>query len=154
MATPGPGRAGDDVQLLGRDGRADQYDRADAGHRVVDARGHVQVAGGDLRAGLGERLRRRLRRVLHQHPHRHVLLSQQPGRLGTDLSRGCHENHDGASPDQEMSYVTQYRDWKLGCQTQKSGTMDTMRSEVQDRPRLTAQGAADPGHGSLRRPPG
>jgi hypothetical protein len=46
----GAGRGADDVQLLGGDGRANQYDGFDARHRRVDARGHVQVPGGDFRA--------------------------------------------------------------------------------------------------------
>lgn len=39
-----------------------------------------------------------------------------------------------------MSYVTHYRDFKMGCQTQKSGTVGTMESEEPGRPRLTAKG--------------
>jgi TetR/AcrR family transcriptional repressor of nem operon len=39
-----------------------------------------------------------------------------------------------------MGYMTHYHSQKMGCQTQKSGTMGTMGSEGQGRPRLTAKG--------------
>jgi AcrR family transcriptional regulator len=39
-----------------------------------------------------------------------------------------------------MSYATQYRSLKMGCQTQKSSTVETMESEEQGRPRLTVKG--------------
>ena len=39
-----------------------------------------------------------------------------------------------------MSYATHYGDFKMGCQTQKSGTVGTMESEEPGRPRLTAKG--------------
>ena len=56
MAGAGAGGAGDDVQLLGGHGRADQDHGADALHRVVDARRDLQVPSGDLRARVGQRL--------------------------------------------------------------------------------------------------
>ena len=39
-----------------------------------------------------------------------------------------------------MSYVAQYRDLRMGCQTQNSGTVGIVESDEPGRPRLTAKG--------------
>jgi hypothetical protein len=106
MACVGPGGAGDDVEFLGGHGRAGQHHAADAAHRLIDAGRHAQVTGGDLGAGLGQRLGRGLRRVPHQHPDGRVPLAEQAGRLGAGLPGCCHENHDEPLPSPRMGYRT------------------------------------------------
>ena len=118
-----------------------EYHRADVGHRGVYGRGHGQVPGGDISApAAASALAAAVSGSPHQHPHRRVLLAQQPGRLGADLSRGRHKNHNGPPRSRKMSYATHYGDLKMGCQTQKSGTVGTMESEEPGRPRLTVKG--------------
>jgi hypothetical protein len=87
----GAGGAGYDVQFLAGHGRADQYHGADAGHRVVNGGGHVQVTLGDLRARLGQR--RRLRRVAHQNPDGLLERGHRPAGSGdvADLMRYMRE---------------------------------------------------------------
>ena len=88
----GPDGARDDVQLLRGHGRADQDDRSDARHRLVDARRDVQVADGDLGPRVGQRLR--LVWVACQHADGHLPQDQRAHGFGADLPGRRYEDHD------------------------------------------------------------
>jgi hypothetical protein len=93
----GPGRAGDDVQFLGRNGRAHEHNGGDTRHRLVDAGWHAQVAHGDLSSKVSLRLGPVRISHQHQHPHGHFSLSAKTPCLGADLAGRRYEYHPRVS---------------------------------------------------------
>src|SRR3984957_5313310 len=140
MAHAGPGGAGDDVEFLGGHGRADQHHTADAAHRLIDAGRPAQVPRDDLRAGLGQRPGRGLRRVPHQHPDGHVPLAEQARRLGADLPGRGQENHVGPLPSPKMGRRTHCDRPPNGLSSPEQGAREGVETKPAHRPRLPAKG--------------
>jgi hypothetical protein len=91
----GADSAGDHVQLLGGECRADENHGRDALHRRVDGRRNPQITDDDLGSGLGERLR--FHRVADQDAHRFPFSGEHSRCLRTYFSCCRHEDHRAVS---------------------------------------------------------